>query len=245
MFNNYSNYYDFFYEDKEYQKETDYIVNLLKKYEISKGDILEFGSGTGKHGYLLCERGYNVHGIELSSDMVAKAKTHSKFTCQQGDIAKVRLDKSFDAVISLFHVISYQTSNNQIKSVFENASNHLSTGGLFIFDIWYSPAVHYQQPSVRVKRFKNDEFSIVRVAEPDYYPNENLVDVNYNFFVKNLYDSSTIQFKETHSMRHFSIPEIDILAEIYGFQRIDAQEFLTKKSPSENTWGVCVTLKKR
>ena len=245
MFNNYSNYYDFFYQDKEYEKETDFIVNLLKKNEILKGNILEFGSGTGKHGCLLGERGYNVHGIELSSDMVAKSKINSKFTCQQGDIAKVKLDKSFDAVISLFHVISYQTSNAQIKSVFENAANHLSTGGLFIFDIWYSPAVHYQRSSVRVKRFKNNEFSIVRVAEPDNYPNENLINVNYNFFVKNLYDNSTTQFKETHSMRHFSIPEIDFLAEISGFQRLDAQEFLTKKIPSENTWGVCVTLKKK
>ena len=206
---------------------------------------MEFGSGTGKHGCLLGEKGYNVHGIELSSDMVAKAKKHSKFTCQQGDIAKVKLDKSFDAVISLFHVISYQTSNNQIKSVFKNAADHLSTGGLFIFDIWYSPAVHYQRTSVRIKRFNNDEFSIVRVAEPDNYPNENLIKVNYNFFVKNLHDNSTTQFKETHSMRHFSIPEIDILAEISGFQRLDAQEFLTKKTPSENTWGVCVTLKKK
>ena len=72
-----------------------------------------------------------------------------------------------------------------------------------------------------------------------------MIKVNYNFFVKNLYDNSTTQFKETHSMRHFSIPEIDILAEISGFQRLDAQEFLTKKIPSENTWGVCVTLKKK
>ncbi len=244
MFNNYSNYYDLFYQDKEYEKETDFIINLLKKYKISNGNILEFGSGTGKHGCLLGKRGYNVHGIELSFDMVARAETHPKFTCQQGDIAKVRLDQSFDAVISLFHVISYQTSNSQIKSVFENAANHLSPGGLFIFDIWYSPAVHHQQPSVRIKRFENNELSVVRIAEPDYSPNENLVNVNYTFFVKNLHDKSITEFKEIHPMRHFSIPEIDILAKKYDFQRIDAQEFITKKNPSKNTWGVCITLKK-
>lgn len=245
MFNNYSNYYDFFYQDKEYQKETDYIIDLLKKNEVIKGNILEFGSGTGKHGYLLGSKGYNVYGIELSSDMVDKAKTNSNFSCEQGDITKVRLDKSFDVVISLFHVISYQTTNNQIKSVFENAANHLPSGGLFIFDFWYSPAVYHQKPSVRIKRFKNDQISIVRVAEPDNYPNKNLVDVNYNFFVKNLLDNSTNQFKETHKMRHFSIPEIDILSEMSGFERIGAEEFLTKKKPSENTWGVCITLKKK
>jgi SAM-dependent methyltransferase len=242
MFNNYSHYYDFFYQDKDYEKESSYVVNLLKKYEISNGHILEFGSGTGKHACLLCEKGYNVHGIELSTEMIARAKKHINFTCQQGDIAKVILDRSFDAVISLFHVISYQTENSQIKAVFKNAAKHLLTGGLFIFDTWYSPAVHYLQPSVKIKRFKNDQVSIVRIAEPDYYPNENLVDVNYTFFLKDC--NSSNQFKETHTMRHFSIPEIDFLADMYGFQRIEAHEFVTKKNPSENTWGVCFILKK-
>ena len=40
-------------------------------------------------------------------------------------------------------------------------------------------------------------------------------------------------------MRHFSLPEIDILASIHGFQRVLAQEFLTGQA-SENTWGVSV-----
>jgi SAM-dependent methyltransferase len=242
MFNNYSRYYDFFYQDKDYEKESSYVANLLKKYEISNGHILEFGSGTGKHAYLLCEKGYNVHGIELRTEMIARAKTHINFTCQQGDITKIILDRSFDAVISLFHVISYQTKNSQIKAVFKNAAKHLLTGGLFIFDAWYSPAVHYLQPSIKIKRFKNDQVSIVRIAEPDYYPNENLVDVNYTFFLKS--HNSSNQFKETHTMRHFSIPEIDFLADMYGFQRIEAHEFVTKKNPSENTWGVCFILKK-
>ncbi len=245
MFNKYSDYYDFFYEDKEYHKEADYILDLLKKNKILGGNILEFGSGTGKHGYLLAEKGFKIHGIELSSDMVAKHKKHPNFTCQQGDIAKVKLEKSFDAIISLFHVISYQTNNYQIKSVFENASNHLSANGLFIFDVWYSPAVNYQQPSIRVKRFENEEISIVRVAEPNHNPNKNLVDVNYTFFTKNLKNGSSNQFKETHSMRYFSIPEIDILAEMYDFKTINAEEFLTKKIPSKNTWGVCFTLQKK
>ena len=233
MFDNYSNYYDLLYQDKNYQEETNYISSLLKKYEINDGDLLEFGSGTGKHGCLLAEKGYNVHGIELSTEMVSKAKTHPKFNCQQGDIANVKMSQSFDAVLSLFHVMSYQISNNQIKAVFENASKHLNSGGLFIFDIWYSPAVHNLQPSVRVKRFENDKFKIIRVAEPKNFPNKNLVDVNYTFFINELRNNSLSSFKETHTMRHFSLPEIDVLAENYGFKLVEAQEFLSKKNPSE------------
>ena len=222
--------------------------DLYRLYQIiilnKRTTILEFGSGTGRHGYLLCKKGFNVHGIELSPEMVARTKTHINFTCQQGDISKVILNRSFNVVISLFHVISYQIKNTQIKAVFKNAANHLTTGGLFIFDIWYSPAVHYQRPSVKVKRFENDQVSIVRIAEPECYLNKNLVDVNYTFFLKNLINNSSNQFEETHTMRHFSIPEIDCYADMYNFKRIEAHEFLTKKKPSKNTWGVCFTLKK-
>jgi len=45
-------------------------------------------------------------------------------------------------------------------------------------------------------------------------------------------------------MRHFSLPEIDIVAGVHGFERVAAEEFLTGNVPSESTWGVCVILKR-
>ena len=244
MFNNYSKYYDLIYQDKNYKKETNYILNLLKKYKIFHGNLLEFGSGTGKHGYLLAEKGYNVIGIELSAGMVSKSKTHPKFTCKQGDITKIKVKKSFDVVFSLFHVMSYQTGNDQIKAVFNNVSKHLKKGGLFIFDFWYSPAVYHLKPSLRVKRFQNKQFKIVRVAEPENLTSRNLVNINFTFFINDLVKDTQVSFEETHTMRHFSLPEIDFLAEINGLKRIESHEFLSKKKPSEETWGVCAILKK-
>ena len=85
----------------------------------------------------------------------------------------------------------------------------------------------------------------MRVAKPEHIPNKNLVNVNYTFTVNDLKNNLTTKFEEIHSMRYFSIPEIDILADIYNFQRIAAEEFITKKNPSENTWSICITLKKK
>ena len=70
-FNSYSHYYDLLYQDKDYHSEAAYIDSLLKKYAISQSNILEFGSGTGIHAGYLCELGYLVHGVELSSEMVS------------------------------------------------------------------------------------------------------------------------------------------------------------------------------
>ena len=243
-FKNYSMFYDLLYKNKNYKKETEYILSILKKYKIFKGNLLEFGSGTGKHGCLLASNGYKVHGIEKSNDMIAKAHKTKGFSCQKGDILTVKLDKLYDAILALFHVISYQTTNDQLNLVFANASRHLSKKGLFIFDLWYSPAVLSQRPSIRIKKIIEDQIKITRVAEPVNFPNENRVNVNYTFFIQDLKTNHIKTFNEVHPMRHFSLPEIDRLAQINGFERLKAEEFLTKNLPSEETWGVCVILRK-
>lgn len=244
VFDAYGRYYDLLYRDKDYIGEAAYIQGLLNRHGIAQGDLLEFGSGTGKHGCLLAAQGYTVHGIERSQEMVARAETAPGFSCQRGDIAHTVMGRAFDAVVSLFHVISYQTTNEQVCAVFANAAAHLAAGGLFVFDFWYTPAVHAQRPAVRVKRMVDDRVAITRIAEPTIYPNENRVDVDYTVFARDLETGAMTTLNETHPMRHFSLPEIDLLAESHGFVRLAAEEFLSGKVPGEDTWGVCVVLKR-
>jgi SAM-dependent methyltransferase len=244
VFNSYSLYYDLLYRDKDYLGEANYIQALLNRQGITEGNLLEFGSGTGKHGCLLASRGYHVHGIERSAEMVAQAMSSNGFTCEQGDICTIQLGRTYDAVLSLFHVVSYQTNNADLMAVFSRAADHLNKGGLFIFDFWYSPAVYAQRPVVRVKRMANSQMEITRLAEPVIYPNNNRVDVNYTIFARNTASGAMQTTTETHPMRHFSLPEIDLLASINGFDCINAEEFLSGRAPDEDTWGVCVTLRK-
>ena len=204
-FNAYSSYYDLLYSDKNYVGEVAYIENLLHKYGIGVSEILEFGSGTGCHGRLLAKSGYKVHGIELSSEMVSLAEQTDGFVCEQGDISKVQLGRTFDTVLSLFHVISYQITNKSVAEVFERAAEHLNEGGLFIFDVWYSPAVYNQRPSIRVKRMQDDSIRITRMAEPMLYPNENRVDVA-QYLCEELATGHVQTVEESHPVRHFSLP---------------------------------------
>ena len=125
IFDDYSRYYDLLYHDKDYAGEVEYIDSLLKEHGISGNELLEFGSGTGKYGRLLAEKGYNVLGIERSQKMVAETRQTEGFICQENDIRSVSLGRTFDAVLALFHVISYQTSNTDLQAVFQRAAEHL------------------------------------------------------------------------------------------------------------------------
>ncbi len=238
-------YYDLLYQQKDSAAEADYVNELLQRHGIPGRSLLEFGSGTGRHGCLLAERGYRVYGIERSDAMVQVAQHAPGFSCQQGDIAMTRLSQQVDAVISLFHVLSYQTSNAAVQATFANAAHHLPRGGLFLFDVWYSPAVAAQQPEVRIKRLSTRDLSITRIAEPTIHPNENIVDVNYTVFAQHTASGETHTFNETHPMRHFSLPELDLFAEAAGFERLCAEEWLTGDAPSAATWGVCLVLRKQ
>ena len=244
MFESYSRYYDLLYKDKDYNAEVQHVLKLFSSHGITGKDLLEFGSGTGQHGRLLAREGYNVHGIELSQEMVDKTIHISGFTCQQGDIAQVKLGRKYNAVLSLFHVMSYQVDNSQLQRVFENASAHLSNNGLFIFDYWYSPAVYTQRPEVRVKRLSDKDYEIIRIAEPLIKTEKNRVDVFYNIYIRELKTGKIDVINETHPMRHFSLPEIHLIAASNGFECVQTEELITKETPSENTWSVCSIFRK-
>ena len=61
-------------DKKNYIKESNYIIHLLKKNKILKKNILELGLGTGNHAKYLIKKNYHVVGVEKSSNMLKLAK---------------------------------------------------------------------------------------------------------------------------------------------------------------------------
>lgn len=246
-FNAYSRYYDLLYKDKNYTSEANYVIQLIKANHNNATQILELGCGTGNHAAILCKEKYTVTGLERSAEMVnlAKQKQIEGFNPMVADITNFSLNTKFDVVISLFHVISYLTNNEQLVECLNTVNNHLNEKGIFIFDVWYTPAVYMQKPETRVKRISDDAIQGTRIAESTIHFNKNVVDVNYEIHIQNKQNDITEIHNEVHPMRHFSIPEIALLAELTNFRVIKTEEFGTQKTPSENTWGVCFVLQKK
>ena len=244
LFDGIARFYDLLYGDKDTKKEVLYIKKLIDEYSKSTEFILELGSGTGRHGFELAQMGYQIDGIERSKLMVKAAKTCEGFSVIEGDIKNLSLSKYYDCVISIFHVMSYQIFNNDVEKVLNNAYRHLNKGGLFIFDFWYGPAVLNIKPSTRIKTLSDDEFDITRIANPICNSIANRVDVNYDFFVEDKVNQNFSKFKELHPMRYFFLPEMELFSSNSGFEILSAEEWLTGEVPSNDTWGVCLVLKK-
>lgn len=246
VFENYARYYNLLYRDKDYAAEAQFVHQLLQTHAPGTKSILELGCGTGTHAALLASSGYAVYGVDLSAGMLKQAEKRllnlqpevaSKLKFSQGDIRTVRLDSKFDAVISLFHVFSYQTTNQDLQAAFETAKTHLKPGGTLIFDCWYGPAVLSDRPTVRVKRLEDEEIIVTRIAEPVMYPNDNLVDVNYQVFIKDKASGAVEELQETHKMRYLFKPEIASSFDKVNLELVTFGEWMTGKTAGFNTWG--------
>jgi len=248
-FSAYARYYDLLYRDKDYAAEADYVHSLIQRFAPGARALLELGCGTGKHARLLAGRGYRVHGVEVSADMLARAREQQAedgrdggLTFTQGDIRAVRLGETFDVVISLFHVFSYMSTNDDLAAAFATARAHLRPGGILIFDCWYGPAVLTERPAVRVKRMEDETIEVTRLAEPRLRAQDNVVDVNYHVLIRNKQTQAVSEVKEAHHMRYLFIPEIELLAKAAGLTVLHSEEWLTARSPGVDTWGVSFVL---
>lgn len=248
-FEDYAEYYDLLYQDKNYVAEVEYIVSHIRDNAPKAKHILELGCGTGAHAEHLARMGYTVHGVDMSKEMLARAEARkeglpedvaARLSFSLGDVRSVRTEKTYDVVISLFHVMSYQSSNDDLAAAFETAATHLSTDGLFLYDFWYGPAVLAQQPDTRVKRLENSEIKVTRIAEPKMHVNENIVDVNYDVFIKQKDTGYVTQVHEKHTMRYLFLPELKHFQSNEIWSNYKSYEWLKYNELTDNSWAAFI-----
>lgn len=248
VFAAYAKYYDLLYRDKNYAAEADYVTSKLRRLGGNVGSILELGCGTAAHACLLAQLGYVVHGVDMSEGMLAGAQMRRErldrssaaaVSLSLGDVRTIRLGRTFDAVISLFHVFSYQTSNDDLQAAFATAKAHLRPGGLLLFDCWHGPAVLTIGPTTTVKRFENETMLVTRIAEPVLDVSANTVEVNYDIAIREKGTGTVQQIKERHTMRYLFTPEVKMMCRDAGLELVDASEWMTDAAPSASAWAAC------
>lgn len=248
-FKKYSQFYDLLYKDKNYQQEVDYVDKLMKANGKNIKSILDLGCGTGIHAEMLYDKGYDICGVDLSEEMLIEAresakKSNKKIEYNCSNITDFNIDKKYDVVTSLFHVISYLNSNEDLLKTFKNIKNHLHKGGLFIFDFWYGPGVLSDKPTTRIKRVEDEEIKCVRLTESILYNELNCVDVNFELFINDKKSNKTEITRETHRMRYFFDKELELISDLVGFKVKKKYKWLTFDDPNFDTWYAVWILEK-
>jgi SAM-dependent methyltransferase len=254
-FNHYAAYYDEMYADKNYVAEVSYVETLIREHaQPGALSILDLGSGTGRHAIELASRGYAVRGIDQSASMVTLAEARKSglpedlkrnVSFSVGDVRSIRLGTQFDVVLALFHVASYQTTNDDFAAFLSTARLHMRPGGILIFDFWYGPAVLSQRPEVRIKRAETDSRWVVRIAEPVFQFEDNCVVVKYEIIDSLKKTGLVTRVNEEHKMRFFFLPDLQMFSELAGIEILSKRAWLTASDPSADSWSVCVIARRK
>jgi len=248
-FNNYSKYYDLIYQDKNYEKECDFIEEIFHRFSVNPvNTILEGGCGTGGHAIILAERGYKITGIDSSEMMIEHTKKKAEqnklnLDFQVGDLREFDLHKKFNACICMFAVMGYITETEDLIKTLKNVRRHLTKGSLLIFDFWYGTSVLHTRPEGRIKIIQDRELRIIRTAEPELDSFNQLCRVSYNLIVlrgKSIID----EVFETHVVRYFFSQEITHYLVDTGFEVVRFCPFLNLDAKvDENVWNLTVIAK--
>ncbi len=245
-FDKYSDVYDLIYHNKDYRSELDHFLSLLE-FESDQPNILEVGCGTGNYTRYLMDFTKNLVPFELSPQMAKIAERKNGLKVIIGDISeKKTFDLKFDACLMLFHVINYITENNKLEAAINNISESLRKGGYFLFDSWHTPAVYTLKPKKRSLKVTKNSLSIVRKSTPSVNILRNIIKVNFQCVITDKEKPHNArQYNEVHEMRPYSIPELKLVLDKYGFITERITKNFSKKTPDITDWSICIVCRKR
>ncbi|MGN1317547.1 MAG: class I SAM-dependent DNA methyltransferase, partial [Lachnospirales bacterium] len=138
-YENFAKVYDLYMENTPYDEWTEYVMEIFKKHNLpnTTGIIAELGCGTGNMTTRLQKKGFDMIGIDMSEQMLTKAKekSDSNILYLEQDMTEFELYGTVDAIVSFCDSINYITDEEDLLQVFKLVNNYLDIKGLFVFDI--------------------------------------------------------------------------------------------------------------
>jgi len=133
--------YDLLMDDIPYQVWADYINGVLKQHLGNSPQshiVVDLACGTGNITLPLAHMGYDMIGIDMSTDMLSQAQskvTDEKILFLAQDMRELDLYGTVDAVICTCDSLNYILDEKELESIFARVKMFLNPGGVFIFDM--------------------------------------------------------------------------------------------------------------
>jgi SAM-dependent methyltransferase len=147
------------------QQEVDFVVTALGLRPGMR--VLDVGCGPGRHAYLLAERGFVVHGIDISQRFVDLACEHAPVgaTFQRLDARDMAFAGEFDAAICLCQgAFGLMTAEGDDIGVLAGIANALKAGSMLALSAFnaYFVVKHFAESSFDADTGVNHERTEVR-----------------------------------------------------------------------------------
>jgi len=117
-----------------------YIERIFATYQVKPKIVLDLGCGTGTMTHLMAKAGYEMIGVDLSEDMLARARDKASegqldVMYLEQDMRELDLYGTVGAVVAVGDSMNYLLEESDLLKVFEKVALFLDNEGLFIFDM--------------------------------------------------------------------------------------------------------------
>lgn len=131
-------FYDILNSGTDYNGLCSFLISRFESHDKKIKSVLDLACGTGSVTIPLAKAGYDMTGVDISADMLARARMKSEalpILYLNQDIRFFELYGSVDAVVCCLDSLNYLLKTEYLENTFSLVSNYLNSGGIFIFDV--------------------------------------------------------------------------------------------------------------
>ena len=246
-YTSFASVYDTFMDNIPYEEWADYVMDLLKEYQVQDGLVLDLGCGTGNMTELLSASGYDMIGIDNSEEMLEIAM--EKRTISGHDILYLLQDmREFElygtvkAIVSICDSINYITEEEDLLEVFRLANNYLDPKGVFVFDF---NTVYKYEEVLGNQTIAEDREDCSFIWDNYYYEDEQINEYELSLFIKEQDSDLYRKYQETHYQKAYDLDTIKRLIAQSGLEYITSYDAFTKKAPTAKSERIYVIARER
>lgn len=248
-YTSFASVYDTFMDNVPYNKWGKYIRDMLGRYGVTEGLVLDLGCGTGTMTEILAGYGYDMIGVDDSEDMLELAmdkrlKSGHDILYLMQDMREFELYGTVKAVVSVCDSVNYMTELEDLKEVFRLVNNYLDPGGIFLFDF----NTDYKYREVMGDRtIAEDRGDCSFIWDNYYYEEERINEYDLTLFIRENVESGETgegqlyrKYTETHYQRGYTLDEIKELLREAGLIFRSAHDMDTSGAVSDKSERICV-----
>ena len=236
---NFIRYYDKLFLNKDYTKETNYILNSFERYGTGKiNNILDVGCGTGAHTIEFANLGYNITGIDVDKQMIDLAKTKTnKINFIYDEINKHKFNNKFELVFSFFYVVNYIETIKELNDFLSGVYKNIGKGGIFVFDGWNGNRIPVDPPQKKEIIIKEKNFYAKGYLYPNYDAFNNASLFNYKININD--NGKEVKYENTLPQTYWSPLVLKQLLYDAGFTDVIIFGHLSHKIATIEDYKLC------
>lgn len=245
VYTDFASVYDIFMEEVPYEAWIAFLEEIWRRENLQPKTIADLGCGTGNVLLPLAQKGFDMIGVDVSSDMLCQAEQKLRqagYSAQllEQDLSAFALPMPVDCMISLCDSLNYLIEDGALSAAFSCVREYLTPEGIFLFDL----NTEYKFREVLAQNtYAVTEAHAAYIWENYYDEAEKINEYAVNLFLEKT-DGTYVRTEEFHYERAYSLEEVTAALAENGLRIVSLWEDYHWQTPKADSQRIVFVVKR-